>query len=130
MQIEFDSSFQVQGCEIVNYLLEKSRVVYQSKDERNYHMFYQLLATTDPNYRTNLYLKSMKDYYYLSQSGCYEIKDVNDEEEFNEVLKSMVTLEFSTETTFEMFSIISVVLTLGNLQFVAGASDPNSGNDF
>ena len=47
MKVGFDKSFCIEGCEIVNYLLEKSRVVSQNSKERNYHIFYQLLQGAD-----------------------------------------------------------------------------------
>jgi len=42
MEIRFDNTSKISAAKIVSYLLEKSRVVRQSKGERNYHIFYQV----------------------------------------------------------------------------------------
>ena len=41
-QLGFDNWFHIQGAGMRTYLFEKSRVVLQSAEERNYHIFYQL----------------------------------------------------------------------------------------
>lgn len=45
IQINFNDRFSINGAEIKTYLLEKSRVVSQSTEERNYHIFFQLCAS-------------------------------------------------------------------------------------
>ncbi|KAF8944759.1 Unconventional myosin-Vc, partial [Entomortierella lignicola] len=44
IRIEFTSAGNIAGGNIERYLFEKSRVTYQTPQERNYHVFYQLMA--------------------------------------------------------------------------------------
>lgn len=56
IEVGFSNSNHIVGAHMRTYLLEKSRVVFQSTDERNYHIFYQLLsAQNDPDFNS-LYL--------------------------------------------------------------------------
>ncbi len=43
-ELQFSDAGVLAGARVREYLLEKSRVVRQAKKERNYHVFYQLLA--------------------------------------------------------------------------------------
>ena len=38
---------KIVGTQIINYLLEKSRVTIVGPNERNYHAFYSLIASPD-----------------------------------------------------------------------------------
>jgi hypothetical protein len=71
MKVGLNNHFLIQGCEIINYLLEKSRVVTQSSMERNYHIFYQLIAGADGGTKKRLHLKAPAEYNYLNQSGTF-----------------------------------------------------------
>jgi myosin heavy subunit len=123
MKVDINKSFKIQGCEIVNYLLEKSRVVKQSPNERNYHIFYFLLEGATAEMKRDLSLGVSSDYHFLSQSGCTKINNVDDAKEFADVVGAMQTLNFSQETQNAMFSVISAILHLGNVQFVSGGAE-------
>uniref|UniRef100_A0AAQ4QYX5 Myosin VAb n=1 Tax=Gasterosteus aculeatus aculeatus TaxID=481459 RepID=A0AAQ4QYX5_GASAC len=46
IEIGFDQKHCIIGANMRTYLLEKSRVVFQADEERNYHIFYQLCASS------------------------------------------------------------------------------------
>ena len=46
IQVNFGPTGTIHSATILNYLLEKSRLVYQSGVERNFHIFYQVLHSS------------------------------------------------------------------------------------
>lgn len=73
MEVGFNDRRQICGTRIVNYLLEKSRVVKQAERERNYHIFYQLCRASARGLTTTLGLTKPQDYFYTNQSGVFEV---------------------------------------------------------
>ncbi|CAE7457866.1 mhcA [Symbiodinium microadriaticum] len=95
--VNFDSNGGIIGGGIINYLLEKSRVVGQTKGERNYHIFYQLLAAGDANeeLQRRLHLQDPELFNFTGQSGVIHIDGVSDEKEYDDV---RVSIHYPTPT--------------------------------
>ena len=51
LELQFNAQGEPVGANITNYLLEKSRVVGQITNERNFHIFYQFAKAASQNHR-------------------------------------------------------------------------------
>ncbi|XP_077416110.1 unconventional myosin-X isoform X2 [Vanacampus margaritifer] len=119
IHLHFSESGNIQGGCVIDYLLEKNRVVRQNPGERNYHIFYALLAGANKEHKSLYFLEDpAESFHYLSQSGCLKDKSLNDKELFNSVMEALKVLEFSEEEIRDMFKLLSGVLQLGNVEFM------------
>ena len=66
ININFNVEGVIEGAKIEQYLLEKSRIVSQNPGERNYHIFYSMLAGLSIDEKVSLGLTSASQYNYLT----------------------------------------------------------------
>jgi len=131
IEIQFNGAGFIAGASITSYLLEKSRVVRQSKDERSFHIFYELLAGSSSEQKKELFLEKPDKYNFMNQSGCYIAnQNVDDGKNFREgTVKAMEIMNFTKEEQDSVFKIIAGILQLGNITFEAAFGEGSAIND-
>lgn len=116
IRINFDVAGYIVGANIETYLLEKSRAIRQAKDERTFHIFYQILAGAGEHVKTDLLLEGFNQYRFLS-NGNITIPGQQDKEIFHETMESMKIMGISHEEIMSMLRMVSAVLQFGNIVF-------------
>uniref|UniRef100_A0A9J7Z9V1 Myosin X n=1 Tax=Cyprinus carpio carpio TaxID=630221 RepID=A0A9J7Z9V1_CYPCA len=120
IQLHFSQHGNIQGGRITDCILCLcfNRVVRQNPGERNYHIFYALLAGTSAEQRESFSLTPPEGFHYLGQSGCVKDKAINDTETFQEVLNALRTMQFGEENIKEVLRLLSGILHVGNIDFL------------
>ena len=66
----------------------------------------------------DLGIVGLKNFQYLNNGGTFSVEGVNDKKDFEETVAAMKVMGFSDVEQREIWSIVSAVLHLGNVNFV------------
>ncbi|CAI6340832.1 unnamed protein product [Periconia digitata] len=119
IRIEFSRTGQIAGAYIDWYLLEKSRVVRPNSNERNYHVFYQLLRGADPEMKREFLLDGLdvEDFDY-TKHGNDTISGVSDQDEWNALIEAFHIMGFTEKDQSAIIRAVAAVLQLGNIRAI------------
>lgn len=127
MEVQFDYKGTPLGGRIINYLLEKCRVVNQMHGERNFHIFYFMLKSADKRLLSELRLEPDPDAFeYTNQGEAADVSTINDSDEFKIVMKSLSQEGFSEDEKTSLFKVVATILQFGQVTFVAGSDISSS----
>uniref|UniRef100_A0A3Q1FN00 Myosin VAa n=1 Tax=Acanthochromis polyacanthus TaxID=80966 RepID=A0A3Q1FN00_9TELE len=123
IEIGFDTRYRIIGANMRTYLLEKSRVVFQADEERNYHIFYQLCASAHLPEFKNLRLSNANDFLYTRQGRSPVIDGVDDTKELCTTRNAFTLLGINESYQMGLFQVLAAILHLGNVEIKDRDSD-------
>lgn len=108
------------GGKVLIFGLNKRRLIDLERDERTFHVFYQLLSGASAEERDSLDLQDPTSYSILKKSGCYRLPggpNSDDSTQFDELRVAFANLGFKAKHLRSMFGVLAAILVLGNLEF-------------
>uniref|UniRef100_A0A3Q1MDD2 Myosin heavy chain 4 n=1 Tax=Bos taurus TaxID=9913 RepID=A0A3Q1MDD2_BOVIN len=117
IRIHFGTTGKLASADIETYLLEKSRVTFQLKAERSYHIFYQIMSNKKPELIEMLLITTNPyDYAYVSQ-GEITVPSIDDQEELIATDSAIDILGFTSDERVSIYKLTGAVMHYGNLKF-------------
>lgn len=129
IEIMFDKKTDIIGARIRTFLLERSRLVFQPNKERNYHIFYQLLAGATDAERQELGLQYVEDFDYMNQGQTPVIDGVDDAAEFRDTRRSLSMIGVDEGRQNQIFRLLAALLHIGNIKITATRTDSSLSSD-
>ncbi|MGH0177060.1 UNVERIFIED_CONTAM: hypothetical protein FKN15_074205 [Acipenser sinensis] len=123
IEIGFGRKGDIIGANMRTYLLEKSRVVFQTTEERNYHIFYQLCASRHLPELSALGLRRAEEFQYTSQGGNVQIPGTDDAADLERTRNSFSVLGVRPGLQMELFRILAAILHLGDVRIQSSGRD-------
>uniref|UniRef100_A0A7N6ATK5 Myosin motor domain-containing protein n=1 Tax=Anabas testudineus TaxID=64144 RepID=A0A7N6ATK5_ANATE len=112
IQLQLDRFQLLVGASVQTYLLEKTRVACQPANERNFHIFYQMMKGATEEQRKEWKMPHEQHFMWLPNA-----EKTIEEDCFHETLKAMIHLGINTERQRQIFQVLAGILQLGNVNF-------------
>uniref|UniRef100_A0A671VMH3 Myosin VC n=1 Tax=Sparus aurata TaxID=8175 RepID=A0A671VMH3_SPAAU len=128
-EISFDKKYRIIGANMRTYLLEKSRVVFQADNERNYHIFYQLCSCAQLPEFKHLRLCDADKFQYTCMGGEITIDGVDDKKDMEETQRTFSLLGLKEDFQSDVFKVLAAILHLGNVEIKNSGGDKSSSGD-
>ena len=108
------------------YFLDQSRVVSPIPMEKNYHIFYQMLAGLSPEERKQLRLDSygVRDLCFLNAAGDTIQDEAADAQRFAEWRSNLAVLGIPL---MDVLRVMAAILLVGNVEFAPGGGGGGAG---
>ncbi|XP_019328859.1 PREDICTED: myosin heavy chain, skeletal muscle, adult isoform X1 [Aptenodytes forsteri] len=117
IRIHFGATGKLASADIETYLLEKSRVTFQLKAERSYHIFYQVTSNKKPELIDMLLISTNPyDFHFVSQ-GEVSVPSIDDQEELMATDSAIDILGFTADEKTAIYKLTGAVMHYGNLKF-------------
>ncbi|KAJ7647442.1 glycosyltransferase family 2 protein [Roridomyces roridus] len=124
-ELQFSDRGRLQGIKTLDYYLERNRVAGAPNGERNFHIFYYLVAGATPEERQHLHLADKTTYRYLGQhraAPAPNARPTDDAVRFDQLKVALKTIGLSKRHVAQTCQLVAAILHLGNLEFTIDRS--------
>lgn len=118
VKIWFDEAMNLRGISMHQFLLEQSRLISHANGERNYHIFYQLIAGARQYGWSDLQLHAGSQAFSILRCDNVEGLDTRDFEDFEATVTSLKDLGIGAAQITSIWRLLAGLLHLGNVEFV------------
>ncbi|XP_017598698.1 PREDICTED: myosin XVB isoform X1 [Corvus brachyrhynchos] len=94
-------------------------VSHQAHGERNYHVFYELLAGLPVEQKEEMYLQEAESYFYLNQGRACEVMGKKDSQDFLVLVQALEGINLSDDQLSSTWAVLAAILQLGNICFTS-----------
>jgi myosin VIIa len=116
IKLKFNNN-KLEEAQIDTYLLEKVRLIYQSDNERNFHIFYNILNGMSNDDMKKYMINNNIKYNYLKNGLIKRDDNVNDSDEYKIIIDGFKKIGILDEEIDYILRITCSILNIGNIKY-------------